>query len=39
MVLTAAQLAELMPDATELESDEPEMESSSKNPNSKSDKF
>jgi Uma2 family endonuclease len=28
MVLTAAQLAELMPDATQLESDEPEMESS-----------
>jgi Uma2 family endonuclease len=28
MVLTAAQLADLMPDATQLESDEPEMESS-----------
>jgi Uma2 family endonuclease len=28
MALTAAQLAELMPDATQLESDEPEMESS-----------
>lgn len=28
MALTAQQLADLMPDATQLESDEPEMESS-----------
>jgi hypothetical protein len=28
MVLTAAELADLMPDATQLESNEPEMESS-----------